>query len=341
MIRRRLLLGILLALPAPSALPAQQPLETVRGTIRTSGGAPLEGAEVLIGGRTGLTDASGRFAVDSLRPGRHPLTVRKLGYAPVRTQVVIAQRHAAEFEYRLQPEAVLLPTVVVAAARPGIFGVVGDTARRPLPGARVEVLGPRGREVMTGADGQFAFGDLERGQYFVRVTLPGYAERRVGVDLNQGEGRELAVLLAPAIQPPSPDAEVALKDLGVRLTTGLRRERATGAELARAGATALCDIARIRGEVRDDAVLIVNGTDVIRADGMPTRTLLCAWNADEVELVEFGRDICAEASQTIAAQLDIWCSGRTRQVRRSLMGGGARVATQRTGGAWVVVWERR
>ena len=332
---------VALALGPAATLAAQAPLETVRGTVRTAAGAPLPGADVVIGGRLGVSDAAGRFVVDSLRAGRYPVTVRRVGFAPLRTQVTIRERHATELEFRLEVGAVMLPTVVVEAEGPGISGVVADTARRPILGARVEILGPRGRELATDSAGRFAFTGLERGQYFVRVSHPGYGDRRVGVELEDRRGRELSVLLTPSERRVAVGTEAALKDLGSRLTNGLRRERAAGAELARAGPTALCDIARIRSEVGDNAVLIVNGTDIIRADGMPTRSLLCAWNADEVELVEFGKDICAEATNTIAALLNVWCSGRSRAVPRSVRGGGARVATQRPSSAYVVVWERR
>src|SRR3972149_12010872 len=48
--------------------------------------------------------------------------------------------------------------------------------------------------------------------------------------------------------------------------------------------------------------------------------------ADEVDLVEFGRDICADATKTILSLgPQAWCSARGRGGARSIMGGGGRL----------------
>jgi len=64
--------------------------------------------------------------------------------------------------------------------------------------------------------------------------------------------------------------------------------------------------------------------------------------ADEVNLVEFGRDICADATKTIMSLVpQAWCSARGRGAPRSIMGGGGRIRAQSAGGSYVVIWEKR
>jgi hypothetical protein len=68
---------------------------------------------------------------------------------------------------------------------------------------------------------------------------------------------------------------------------------------------------------------------------------LCAWRSDEVELVEYGIDVCAEATGTIATLANIWCSGKSRNLPRSIMNTQGRISTQPAGMRYVIVWERK
>jgi hypothetical protein len=189
--------------------------------------------------------------------------------------------------------------------------------------------------VLTDSLGRFAFPDVGRGTYMLRVTLPGYAERRIAVDLSRGEGRELAVLLAPYAQKHSPTEPGALHDLGKRLSFGLRRERLADADLARHGSTPICELPEVRSELPAEVTLIVNGNRVYRNLAV---TSLCSWRVDEVELIELGRDVCAEVTRSVAELLGIWCSGRARSVPRGINATSASRATGRS--AYVIIWEK-
>ncbi len=57
--------------------------------------------------------------------------------------------------------------------------------------------------------------------------------------------------------------------------------------------------------------------------------------------MEFGSDVCKDPTHTLADLTGVWCSGRTRNVTRSIAGGGQRVSTQPGGMKYVVVWEKR
>lgn len=338
---RRLAPLLLLALPA--ALPAQQPLQSVTGIVRDTAGTPLGGAEVVIAQRKATTTPSGTFRVDSLRPGQYAITIRLIGYTPVHSRVVVVASEPTEMEYFLVVAPVLLAPIVVESKRTGVYGAVGDTGFKAAVGARVQLLGLNGGEVLTDSMGRFAFPQAERGVYMVRVSYPGYTDRQFTVEVKRGEGRELGVLLSRATSLEAP-FEGALKDLGSRLATGLEKERMLPRDLERYASGGLCDIPRIKSVLGTSSnattTLILNGV-TIRRD-FEVRSL-CSWRADEVELVEFAEDICRDVTQSIAQLLGTWCGvGRAHaNQQRSMTSGGGAVRTQGAGGSYVIIWEKR
>ena len=328
--------------PGAGRLLAQQPLQSVIGVVRDSSGAPLGGAEVLIGARRAETNAQGAFRIDSLRPGRYNVTVRLIGFNPVRSRLAVVETEPTQVEYLLLQAPALLPTMIVEGHRAGIFGSVGDTGYRAIVGARVQIVGPHSGEVRSDSLGHFAFPVSLGGQYVVRVTFPGYTERRFMVELKNGAGRELGVLLAPYRERPSQADDIALEEVGKRLAAGLKRERLSSPELERYSAMPLCEVPRIRAEIGRDLTVpilfVVNGTS---ADKNADLGRLCAWRADEVEFVEFGVDVCRDVTLTLPQLVGIWCNARSRNVPRSMLGSGQRIATQGAGMRYVVIWEKR
>lgn len=342
MVHRVLVVAALVAMPTMPAL-AQGVLTTVRGTVQDSTGAPMSDAEVLIGQRSGRTSAVGAFVVDSVAPGRYTLTVRKIGYDPVRVRVDVPRAGLSGLSYRLTLAASILPTVVVSGERLGIYGTVALVGERPAIGAIVQVLGPDGGDVRTDSAGQFAFGSLGQGSYLVRVTHPGWSERRISVTLGRDTGQELAVNLLPSKAVASRADVGALEDLGKRLSFGLRMERLMRDDLALRGPINVCDLPQLRsviGGPHSTITLILNGTTIYR--NMPVHSL-CSWRANEVELVEFAPNVCSEVTHSVAAMLFIFCPGYGRRIRtepRSLSGQTGRMSGTDSG-AFVIIWERR
>lgn len=335
---------VVVAVLSLAALPvraAAQSVQSVIGTVRDSSGAPVGGADVVVGQRRTQTNNQGVFRVDSLRPGTYPITVRLIGYTPARSRVVVVESGPTEVTYFLLPAPFLLPTVVVEGNRTGIYGSVGDTGYRAAVGARVQVAGFQGGEVLTDSMGRFGFPEANRGAYMVRVTFPGYTERRILVELKKGEGRELAVMLTPSSRQGASTEESAIQELGLRFAMGLARERLSGQELSRYGSGGICDIPRLKSEVGKQTTLILNGTSVFPEFEV---SALCAWRADEVELVEFSSDVCREVTRTLSSLLEgplkTWCIARTRRVTRSVAGGGRPVGIQQPGTSYVVIWEK-
>ena len=103
----------------------------------------------------------------------------------------------------------------------------------------------------------------------------------------------------------------------------------------------------------DNVIIILNGTTV-----MENRSVrdLCAWQADDVELVEYGRDICRDVTRTLVDLLNVWCRNFQGEPRADNVGrgsmhdprglitggaGGGRIKTQKATGPFIVIWERR
>lgn len=247
--------------------------------MRDTAGAALAEAEVLLANKRALTTPQGTFRLDSIPVGAHLLTIRRAGYIAQRSRIVVL-RGSWHYDYVLEPGAVVLPTLTVEARRTGIYGTVGDTSLRPLPGVRVQLAGKGGGETTTDSSGRFSFPSSGEGQYAVRTDYPGHAPEQLFVELKRGEGKELAFRLRPSRKVVPRADQVAIQDLSRRLVMNLRNDRLSTGQLERFSSLGLCDVKGIVGRLRlpPDAgiTIIVNGSDVM--EGMPVRAL-CAWQA--------------------------------------------------------------
>lgn len=337
---------------------AAQGTGSVTGSVRDTSGAPLAGAEVTLDTTRVTTNQQGAFQFSGIRAGQHLIAIRLIGYLPLR-KLVSVQSGTTHHEFVLQSAVPILPTVIVAARRTGIYGTVGDTALKPLPGVTVLIGGNKGGTVTTDSAGRFSLPTAGPGQHVVDISHPGYAEERLFVEVKKDDGVELGVRLRPSRWPPSRADEIATQDLGRRLALNMPRDRLAGPELDRYGSLGLCDVGRIgesiskligrwpRPEADTALTIVVNGTNVL--EKMSVRAL-CSWKASEVQLVEFFPHVCRDVTRTLVYLLDVWCQdfkdnmqrmdprGR-RMVRR--VGEGGTISGQKPGGPVVVIWERK
>ena len=333
--RRLIPLGFLAALaaaaPLAAPLAAQRELHTVRGVVRDTDGAPVAGAEVTLISprRVAQTDSAGRFRIDSVPAGERRLQVRRIGYLAVNPLVAVPQAEGATLQVLLLQVAQQLDPIVVETDAKGIRGVVGDTGYRALPGTLVELLGSPSY-ALTDSAGRFAFEDLKKSHYVMRVSRVGYLARLIPIDFDR-RGQELSVFLIE-YQPGlfdwanSGEAPSALSDLSSRLAMEPRRTRMTRAELEKYGTAALCEIPRLRVRGFPTPSILFRGVTEIK------NASLCQWSADQVDLLEWGDDPCREATKSIAARLNTYC-GPTPRI--SLY---ATPPAQRVG--WVAIWPR-
>ena len=110
---------------------AAAPSATLRGVVRAEG-RPHAGARVVVvagGERTVVTDAEGRFALDSLAAGTHALEVRAVGFLPQQLAVDLRAGREATVDVRLAERVrSLAPSVVRGDARRGMAGFLERAA---------------------------------------------------------------------------------------------------------------------------------------------------------------------------------------------------------------------
>lgn len=89
----------------------------MRGQVQDTLGRPLGDAVIEVAG-TGLTlttPASGNYRLELIPQGNHWVTVRRIGYAPLRVALTFKKGQDREIEFQLEPTPVILPDVVVKA----------------------------------------------------------------------------------------------------------------------------------------------------------------------------------------------------------------------------------
>ncbi|MCX5754766.1 MAG: carboxypeptidase-like regulatory domain-containing protein [Gemmatimonadetes bacterium] len=115
-------LGLCAAFAPACSVAQSTPRSAIAGTVRDTSGRPIANAEVLTDslGRHAISDDSGRFHLDSLKPGRNGFTVRRLGFDP------------ASFETALAPNATLLIQVTLNSVQS--LGAVVVSGERTIAG---------------------------------------------------------------------------------------------------------------------------------------------------------------------------------------------------------------
>ena len=118
----RLLLASLVAACVASSLGAQATTATLQGTVTTSDGAVLPGAEVVAWSRESgstraeLTDVRGAYRLLGLAPGIYDVTARAVGFRALRRAgVELILGDEATLDFVLEPGAVELEPIVVQA----------------------------------------------------------------------------------------------------------------------------------------------------------------------------------------------------------------------------------
>jgi hypothetical protein len=171
------------------------------GVVRDTAGVPIPGAEVIIPDLKLLLIANeeGLFRFEGVRHGKHAMRARKIGYAPqVREFALDSAGGVAEFA--LVPVTKALPPIVAWSDRPGITGLVGDTAFQPIAGAFVRLLG-EGQHAETDSSGRFYF-PAKGGTYQLSISKPGYDPKLVSVSYPADSGRRITTWLNDVTHAP-------------------------------------------------------------------------------------------------------------------------------------------
>lgn len=98
---------------------AQQPPSSVNGVVHDTSGSPLPNAQVAVIGldRVTTTNFAGAFRFDNVPPGRYELYTTLIGYAAVRTAVIVPPGPGTQVTVTMHSSAVRLAAVQVTATR--------------------------------------------------------------------------------------------------------------------------------------------------------------------------------------------------------------------------------
>jgi hypothetical protein len=186
------------------------------GVVRDTAGIPIPGAEVIIPDLKLrlLANAEGIFRFEGVRTGKHTMRARKVGFAPqVREFALDSAGGVAEFE--LVPVTTSLAPVVAWSERPGISGVVADTAFHPIAGAFVRLLG-EGQHAETDSAGRYYF-PAKGGTHSLSISKPGYDPKLVSVNYPADSGRRITTWLNDVTHTPDVFERQALDSLRFRI----------------------------------------------------------------------------------------------------------------------------
>jgi hypothetical protein len=293
------LLAVLAAmLGVGASAAAQAGTHTVSGMVRGSvSDEPLAGAVVDLRAGTAQrfarTDQFGAFEVTSVPAGTYRLTVRRIGYAELARDFVVADRDTA-VTLTLVPRAQTLDTMRVRANVMAIYGVVGAShGLRPLPGASVLVVGA-GRTETTDSSGQFFAPVKKPGTYFLRIARPGYAMQMLTIEVPPDHSVETSALLDSTEVEVRHGTEELWEEFDKRVVWhAMNSAVVSGAELRKFEANLLSDALRStpsfvkRGlKIGSATCVFVNGLPRpgLPLDGMPVD------NIEAIELYAAGGD---------------------------------------------------
>jgi hypothetical protein len=186
------------------------------GVVRDTAGFPVPGAEVIIPDLQlrMVANDEGLFRFEGVHKGKHAMRARKVGYAPqIREFSLDSAGGVAEFS--LTPMTASLAPIVAWSERPGITGVVGDTAFRPIAGAFVRLLG-EGKYVETDSAGRFYF-PAKGGTHSLSISKSGYDPKLVSVDFPPDSGRRVTAWLNDVTHTPDVFERQAMDSLRFRI----------------------------------------------------------------------------------------------------------------------------
>lgn len=287
----RFLAASLLAI-VPSSLDAQETLSSLQGTVRNESAHPVEQALVLLDPgqrqRELRTDRDGRFRFSGVTPGTHNLRILRIGFQPRDTSVTVA---GAETIVDVTLERLTaLREVAVVARRTGLYGsVMSRDSLKPVPGARVELLGANVRDT-TDTDGAFSMGKARAGTFLLRVSSEGFDTRTISVAVPRDSGVGIDIVLRPGSAAFDQRMEMLWADMAQRINWA-------GVNSAFVGRDELLD----RGKSLDLAVkfaptfakkgLLIDERACVYVDGLPRpNATIRDFNVDDIESIEvYGR----------------------------------------------------
>jgi len=290
--------GVAAAIVLPGLLLAQDSTGTIAGIVRDELGQPVRNALVVIDAESETaqrtrTNAEGRFRFLDIRVGRRDVQVVRLGFAPHREWIEVTAA-GIEITVEMRRAPVLLDTVAVRAARPGLYGTVSTRGMellphepRPLRGVIVEVIDQPYRAT-TDADGRFSLERLGEGAYSLLVRLDRYQTRMVPVYVPPEGGVDISVVLDSTIADWQRRDDYQLREISHRMREAINPSALVGLhELVSPEGTTLAEALRVAPSALSRGLLVRNDVTCIYVNGLPRPGMVASdILASDVQAVE-------------------------------------------------------
>jgi len=159
---------------------------TMAGTVRSSGGQALGGAEVKIAAKTVTTAQDGTFGIAGIPAGTYELLITRSGFRPQDFPSWVASCDRGGLQFSLTPDEPFTMSGKVLDRYPIGPGCAG---------AKVEIAG---QAVTTNDTGDFIMGGLPAGSFTLTISKPGYVTQTSAGHLIDRDQSGLLFVLATA-----------------------------------------------------------------------------------------------------------------------------------------------
>lgn len=168
---------------------------TISGTVVNAGtGLPIAGAMFdLGGGLSGVSSATGQFAILNVPRGNYTATLSATGYVSQAYTIAFPAGATGNLG-ALALYAVSSNTAPTSLTLNGL--VVDGVSRAPIAGASVTLV-ETGATVTSGADGKFVFSGITLTSFTLTTTASGYQPSTLAVSVSAFGQAEITVALAP------------------------------------------------------------------------------------------------------------------------------------------------
>ena len=245
------------------------PTGTLSGVIRDARGRPQPRALVVLRGVGATrTDAQGRYAFVGAPAGTHQLTASKPGMAPQSARIQIAARTRTQSTISLaantaQPPSRSTPPIMSRNADNILRGVVTDSNRQPLRGAKVTLMRTTGGvSVLTMANGSYVLRGIEPGEYRTIVAKFGYDTESDSVSVRSGKSETRNVTLKPTTSPAVVAVQKVKPTGAVTSSNPVRRVEPANPGTGRSEPSRPVISRRVTGGLRGEVVDVKTGRPV-------------------------------------------------------------------------------
>lgn len=257
-------------------------VSAISGTVSSSEGVGLSDAVIIVHelAKETRSRAGGDFRFEGIPSGTYVVSVRLIGYSSQSQAITVGERDT-RVDFRLRPISTALASIVVAAERGGLSGIVLDSMGDVLPHATVRVLGAGLGATKSNTLGEFYL-PVKAGHYMVAIELVGFSRRLVSVTIPADAGRRITAQMLALIEKPNPLEGANLFDLQQRLirASPIWTRLVTREDLAKFGSKNAQEVAQ-----RFSATPI-DGAECAKLDGGPQWAALWTIDVSEIEFME-------------------------------------------------------